>query len=623
MRITWRERLQREPHWSDIKNWPTVDVLLGVPQKDRKAFNRNLSLIARVLTGTPQKQLATEFGISPGRVSQLLQRALGGDDQDPPLLTQGLIPNQRLKPVTRRAPLSTYARKRGARGAFSHLLTVCPDLKVYLDRLIKGCVKRLRRGQNLNPQTFHQAFIRFLRTHGWPMDTYPFTEVSLGYQSTRRYLNAQVQLLLLPKPTRRIIFPTQSSMRIGSEVEIDEHTAHLHGRVSIVFNDELEPLRLSRVSLLLARDVATQCRLAYTVALTGYPGKEDVLELLEKINTPWSPLNIKTPGLVYLPGAGFPSGLSEASRRVTLGIVRFDNALAHKAHSVRSLILRYYGATVNLGLVRTPKARNLIEQAFKQLNQNIHRFPSTSGSHPQDPCAEPAKHKKKVPVIPLQALEESIEVLLANENASPQPQLGGQSALSAWRYQLENLLIPLRPIIPDHVFQPFMVRTMVTVRKPKKERRNPYITFERVRYTGDGINRAELINQRVLIEYDLRDIRSLRVLTPQGVRLGAVFASRSWQRFKHGIKTRKLINKLIREERIRGDDPLGRYFDYLLVHRDIPTEALKLVKLYREYELQVTWAEPPDQVNQTRAVASPNTGIPEWHSSMVRRRKTP
>lgn len=624
MRITWRERLFLEPEWQNINNWPTVDAMLCVPKKDRKLFNRNLAIVSRFLQGESQKQLAVEHGLDPSRVSQLLQRVLGGEENEPPLLSQGLFPKRCPSKIIRRAPLSKVDDPRGARGAFSHLLSAVPGLKEYLDKKIAGFVQRKPEGQNLNPQTFHQAFISHLKKHNWPSNTYPYTETSLAYQSTYRYFSEQVKIQLLLKESSRTILPITTSLRIGEETQIDEHLAHMHVQVGVVLNGVMEALRLSRISLLVLRDVASHCVLSYSLALTASPSQEDIQQLINKLEQPWEPFKLKTPGLCYLPGAGFPSGLNESSRRITLGIVRFDNALVHKAKSVRSSLLNHFGATINYGLVRTPKARNLIEQAFKRLNDNLHRVPSTSGSHTQDPKSEPRKHKKKSPVITFQALEEMIEILLANENASQQPQLGGYSPLDVWSYQIDNLFIPLRPKIPDQVFQPFLDRKVVTVRKPKNEHRNPFINFEKVRYNGSGLHRAELINKQILILFDRRDIRTLKASTLDGKSLGIVVAPKTWQRFKHSLKTRKMINKMIYEQRIGREDPLGGYFDYLLTHRKIPTEALKLVKLYQEYgmgQLFPSSSLETSQANTFTPSKRNQTGIPDWDPGMIGKRK--
>lgn len=625
MRISWRERLEREPHWCDFSRWPTVDVKLAVPAKRRSAFNRNRLVVARVLAGDSQKMLAAEFGLSPGRISQLMQRALGGQDDEPPLLTRGLLPNLRVQRMKRRAPLSTFSHRRGSRGAFRHLLATVPGLKDYLDRLITGFVRRHRRGQNVNPQTFQWAFIRYLRNHGWPQDTYPFTEDSQASQSTRRYLKQQVQACLLSSvSSTQEAVPEMSPLRIGQVIEIDEQTTDVFGKVGIIFNDVLEPLRLSRISLLLARDRATGAHLRYTLALTEHPGQDDVLRLLESLVQPWQPRTFSTPGLSYMPGGGFPNGLDEAACRITLGVVYLDNALAHLADSVSTVILNDFGATVNWGLVKQPKTRNVVEQAFNQLNRDIHRFPSTSGSHPQDPVAEPARHKKKAPILPLQALEEVIEVLLTNENGIERAPLGARSPLSAWQYQLRNKFIPVRPLLPGDAFKPFHVRRIVTVRKPDKEVRSPYIHFEKARYHNAGVLPAELINQQIIVEFDRRDIRTLQAYTLQGEALGTLLAPKTWLRFPHSLRTRKLINRLVRLKRIQRDDPLGAYFDYLLDHRDIPSMALRLMRLYREYGIYTPLPDPAASLNPPVHAETPefvaDPDIPEWHAGLVHRR---
>ena len=152
-------------------------------------------------------------------------------------------------------------------------------------------------------------------------------------------------------------------------------------------------------------------------------------------------MNLKTPGLIYIPGSGFPSGLSEEFCNIGLNMVRLDNAFCHIAHTVRDYVCNELGATISLGLPAKPKMRNLIEFAFRILNYDMHRFPSTTGSHPKDPIKETSKNSKKPPIITLNALEEVLSVIISGHNAKPQNKLGGSSPLGLMKFHMAKTAI--------------------------------------------------------------------------------------------------------------------------------------------------------------------------------------
>ena len=108
------------------------------------------------------------------------------------------------------------------------------------------------------------------------------------------------------------------------------------------------------------------------------------------------------------------------------------------SHLVKNYICNDLGATLNLGLPAHPKGRNVIEYAFKLLNEYTHRFASTTGSHPKDAIKETTKNSKLPQVITLHALEEILSVLMTSQNTTPQNRLNGLSPLHAIKQQMNS-----------------------------------------------------------------------------------------------------------------------------------------------------------------------------------------
>ncbi len=629
MLIHWRDRVLANPELADISKWPFIDAS-ALPRRRRQFYLRNRRIVARVLLGESQKAVALDYGLTPSRISRLLTRCLGGDSDTPPLLSTGLIPHRQCQTPIRRRPLPRLNTQGGTRACFQALLDQVPGLKVNLDRMIRAHVSGSRQGQNLSPKPLHAAFIRYLREAKWPEDCYPFTHASLAYESVRTYLRRREQQLAMPKSPARVITSRETTSRIFQEVQIDEHLIDCASHVGVDIGGDVQAIRLARISLILARDVASGAYLGYVLALTRHPSASDMLALLNQLVYPWEPQALTTPGLRYTPGAVFPSALGAGFCRSSIGIVRLDNAMAHRAERLVVRLCDQLGATINFGLPAQPKARGLIEQAFKYLNVDVHRIASTTGSHPLDPNRERQRHSKRPPLISLQSLEEAIGVVLTEHNIRPVGNLGGFSPLDIMRQQMAHRLIPLRPPPLDRLPSPYHESRNVRVRKPNADKHAPHIYFEKVLYRGEAINQAVLINQSVQIIYDTRDIRRLDVISEDGGYLGQVCAPKSWQRFAHSLTLRKKINRYIRHDLIQRHDPLAGYFQHCLTHRDKPSVALDLVSLCRGMNLpsatdhSPSYIEPyPRRRNHPagRTASGSSKNVPSWSPSMVKNRR--
>lgn len=625
MELSWQQRLMSEPEWYEFSRWPVVDLSILCPE-ERKQYTRNQRIVSAVLDGENLARVATRFGLSNGRISTLMTRCLGGPANAPPALTMALLPHKRLQQSKRRSPLANTRVDRGNRCAFTYLLKSVEGLEEHLLEHIRRFVERSSNGQNLRPAAFHKLFIAYLESKAWPSDVYPFNSVSRGYPATSRYLKHHIEQMILPKPPPRVIQSRSMPVSAFQEIHIDEAHLDCKGAVAVVLHGRMKPVRLGRISVLVARDVGTGCFLAVTIALKAHPNAADVLALLEQMIQPWVPLSLKTPGLSYASEHGFPSALEEAFCRPAFGIIRLDNALAHLSHQVRRMVCEHLCATCNFGLPKNPKARAMIEQAFRRLNIDVHRFPSTTGSHPMDPSRESVQRQKKPPFVSLQALEEAVSVLLTEYNHRPLANQGAVTPMEQIEYQMANHLLPLRASNVGPGLKPFQRMQQVTVRRAFTTDA-PRINFEGCQYQGNALHSAELINKRVNIVFDVRDIRTLEVVTLDGRPLGTVLAPRTWQRFAHSVSVRKRINQMIREQVFSARDPLVDYFNYTAAHVQLPKEALTYVRLDRENErsaILMSEVEEPtsgDRQSVDSSLRAALKRLPDWTPAMAKKRR--
>jgi len=587
MYLSWRERLKQEPRLQDYKNWPFVPVD-HLPKKKRKRFIRNQRLIASVLSGESLSSAAKNNHVSVSKVSRLLSRCLSGEDTNSPPLTSGIIPSKHTQAHQRTQTIPALINSNGTPCAFSALLRDVPHLKTKLDEYIKAKFDDKPYAQNLKPQWFHGEFKRILKEENWPQDHYPYTTSSVAYESVRKYLHQRQAELLAEKqlskqqPTR--ITQTRTPFhRALKRIQIDEHHVDSHSNVHLVLNDELIPLRLSRINAIVAVDVETDCHLGFAVAYTQHPNQQDMLTLLDNMVCPQPLLPLTTPGFKYVIGAEFPVNVID-EHPITFGHVQLDNALMHLANSVRDAIEDQQSGSIGLGLGGVPKTRNWIEAAFDYINRHAnHRFTATTGSHVKDPIRESKKNAKRIPTVSLRTLEEAMSIVITQHNVTPQAQLGGATPLALFQKHCREHYVRYIPELLRKLWLPFMGRQTLPIKWLKHENRMPHVNFYGVRYPAPCLLNIVTHEKEIVVEYDRRDIRQLKAFSKNGKELGIIYASRSWQRFPHSLATRQYINKLIKNHRLAAEDPLAGYFRWLLDQKGKPKIALQLVKVYQEF----------------------------------------
>ena len=588
MYVSWRERLMSNPSLRDIKTWPHISVD-DLPEPHRKGFIRNKRIAVLATSGKPLKDVAEICGVDRSYVSRLMTRTLGGEAEDDPPLSLALIPRKRLRKHLRRASIDVINAPSGHQNAFGYVLDNVPNMKAALDHMLLEYLKDKPNTQVASPAAFFGEFKRLLAEANWPTDSYPYTTASCARESVRRYYHERLNAIRLEtsKAPVRIIAPSPRIQRAFRTVQIDAQLTDLKTAIHLQLNGELTPLRISRVSLLKALDVDTNCVLAYHLAMTGEPNQEDLLQLLDNLFTPWQPMTLHAPGLAYLPGSGFPSMLDNGCLNASTTRFQLDNALAHLAISVSDVVCEKLGAVLNLGLPKTPKGRNWVEAAFRKLSQSIQRFPSTTGSHPNDPIKESKKNQKKPPKISLRMLEETLSVLLSAHNVTPRAELANDTPLNLIRRHVIQHYVPM---LPDEVIQDlatFQSERVCNVIYLKNERRMPFIRFAYTRYHGTCLHDSSLIGNKIKIRFDRRDIRGVQAYSLEGKFLGSLCAPKSWQRFAHSLSTRKRIFKEMKTWKCQTLDPLAEYFHRLLIDKHTPSRALEIVRISRDADRYV------------------------------------
>jgi len=581
MRLNWRQRLEFDPGLVDINSWPYID-LYTLKVSQRKSFNRNRKIIMRVLAGQKLSNVAKLAGVHATFVTYLLNRCLGGMDASPPALSGGLVPSKRIRNSTRTMRLSEDCDS-GAQGSFQKILSDYPHIKDRLDGLLVDFLKRSRTSENITPARLHREFLRLLQELNWPKNRYPFDTDSKAYETCRKYYHDRLNELRLPEPAKhknRIISP--KARYAYEEVQIDAWLVDLSTSLDVVVEERLVPLRLSRFMVYLASDAATGCKLSYHIALTAHPTKEDLLSVIEKIHLPWTKRKLRTDGVSYLPGAVFPSSLDEEYQYAGIGVIRLDNALAHHANAVRDYVCNKLGCTLNIGIPGQPKARGAVEYAFKQLGELALRFASTKGNHPKHPLKETLKNTKLPPKLKLHEFEDVLDVTLASYNVTSRQFSGGDSPLNLVKHQMESGFLTLNYDGSDIRRSPFIRSEIKKIVFLKKEQRAPFIRFSPFRYNGQCLRNQELLGEKIRIDYDPRDIRSVKAFKLTGEFIGELKAPMTQQHFPLSIQTLKMMKRRSMGSTGKVMGTVDEYFIELSNSTDSPKSNLEMARLARE-----------------------------------------
>ncbi|WP_444993908.1 hypothetical protein [Aliikangiella sp. IMCC44359] len=160
MQLSWRQRLEKSEEYRDFNNWPYIDPQILSKNKSRN-YARNREIIASVLNGKSLTVVAKKYQVSEPLINYLLNRALGGNEYEPPELTTALIPGALRKASLRNTPLSRCDKTRGCRGSFNLLLKTVPGLEEQLDKMLIADLSHKSYSQNITPQVFHKEFLKY------------------------------------------------------------------------------------------------------------------------------------------------------------------------------------------------------------------------------------------------------------------------------------------------------------------------------------------------------------------------------------------------------------------------------------------------------------------------------
>lgn len=105
-----------------------------------------------------------------------------------------------------------------------------------------------------------------------------------------------------------------------------------------------------------------------------------------------------------------------------------------------------------------------------------------------------------------------------------------------------------------------------TVRGDAAKGTRPYVCIDRVKYTNESLaSMPEAIGHKLIVQIDVRDMRTVRGHLESGVDVGVLTASKAWASHCHSRTVRRAINSILagRELEIpKSDDPIDAFVLY-------------------------------------------------------------
>lgn len=557
------------PEALDLTKWPEVDIAAH-SELQRQRFIRRRHAIELYVSGADVREVEDAGGVSAIQVSRLIKRRCLQLHPDGRLWGwRALIPHVRLEPHIRSAKVRPTPAGGGSAGALRQVLMRCGDIQLE-ERLRARILKREPSNRldiaRAGRQSVHRWFLAQLRPLGYEArNEWPFNVGKLGYNAICEYMDRVIKsaplagaLALGGGPDAKAKMKAgdgtkRPPLRVFQRVECDSHK--LDGLFIVLVPNPAggySEKMVRRLWVTVVEEVASRAVLGYWLTLRREVPSEDVLRAIKSALSPWRRREISFSSDAYTEDAALPSGHAPAYVGACWDEFCVDGAMALKCKDVAQALEQVVRASIlspnDSFLARRSKDdRPYIETFFRTLGSRglQHLSNSTMGN----PRAKAGRRPEAVAVnssVQLEYLQELLDVIIANYNATPHSSLGWRSPLQQLDFLTQQGTVGIRHANPQLVQQLLSSRQACTVKGGQATGRAAYINFAGARYTSDALRyRFDLVGQRIWVSLmNEDDARFVQASTDTGVILGVLHALPPWHRTPHSLFIRRSINSL-------------------------------------------------------------------------------
>lgn len=596
------ENLNIDPDDLDYYKWPTVFM----DTRDEIFDSRKKAIELYIDQEVTTKEIEHITGLRRKEVNSLLKKCLGRDKEGRIWGFRALIPYKRTGNKYDRI-LSTdgFDDDLKLTGAFMQLLQKYPKLDEYIKEFLYNRRSRRAADKVIRIKDLREKFLKLCRAQGIELNEYPFNTQNKALRSLERYMNK----LTDDNPERSSYRYGEEADRIinrldGTEslkelvqvpfecVQFDGHKIDALLTVKFInaYGDEVAEV-MKRIWLLIIVDEATRLVLGKHLCLHSEYSHADVLHCIKNAIVPWQAKQLSIPGLSYPEKISHHSELDEAKWAVW-SILKYDNAKANLANMVQNRLTELINCSVNPGPVAFPEARSIIERLFGLIEHNyIQRLSITTGSNPNDPRRiNPEKSAKHFEVTE-DELDDLLEVAIAEYNTKIHS-IFGISPIDVFEQRIKYRDMAPRLLEEEkrNEIHFFTLDVSRVIRGSKKAGKRPHINYEGAEYTSTLVARNfGLIGTEVKLEVNIEDVSVVRAYLPDGSDLDFLRARGAWGKRPHTLKTRRVVNKLVRDDKLNFTDSecaVEAFSKYLEEKAEVSKPARNQLAAQQKYNKQ-------------------------------------
>ncbi|MFX1682917.1 hypothetical protein PV762_27200 [Mitsuaria sp. CC2] len=554
----------------------------------RKAYLDRKKAVEMCVAGSSNAAIKRACGIGLKQATRLIKERCMLIHADGRIFGfRALVKSLRINPYTRTKPVAIDAFGRGGAGAMSALLSLDPEFKKKLDRKIltgmaKGELTEVKRSR----VSLWRWFLDELRARKYEIRReWPFSsEQPGGYAALNRYADS-----VLKDNPRRLAQDAggesavrklragdgvdRPTMRPFQRVEMDGHK--LDGRFCVLLPDRDGWVAriIHRLWVTVLIETYSRAVLGYFLSLGREVPKDDVLRAIKSALTRWVPRPVTFSDTAMADGAGLPSVLGDRFVGLCWEETSVDGALAETCRSVKEQLALVVGSDLlepanSFSVRRSLDDRPFIETFFRTLgDRGLQRLSNSTGASPQARKVVAPDAVAVASQFQYEYLEELLQSLICNYNATPHSSLGYRSPLQMLSYLDDRGTLPQRRADPNLVQGLLTYRKLCPVHGGAGEGRPPYVNFANARYGGPTIrDREDLVGKMVWMSNHLEDdARVARCTLTSGELVGVLRAAPPWDKLPHSLAVRRQIKALEKSKRLKslGCDAIRAFLQFV------------------------------------------------------------
>ena len=452
---------------------------------------------------------------------------------------------------------------------------------------------------------------------------YPLNQDDEGRRALLRYLR-QRKLDSAPLPSMDQSGPAPTVLwdifqgRLFDRTEFDAHRIDVDSVFSIDLPKGGLATRLITSMWFLAEiEIQSRAIVAWQLRVGRSYNNLDVATCLSKSMQPWTRRELTIPGLEYAAGAGMPTGLQGALGALRSRCIALDNAMSHHSLDLEQAFCRGHDGALLFGHPHQPRSRPIIEQLYSRLEQSAFRL-LPGGFEPAKRLGDEknriSEHSSEEHPVQLHLLEELLDVLVANYNATAHPALGSISPLqflqmrgssNGWAYrpsdgeicaaEMGSVLIP------------------VTIKGSYDDKIMPHVNYLYAKYRSTDLDaKWGLLGKKLYARVYRNDLRTMVLYETATKPIGVLRACSPWSLTRHDETTRRMVHQWSKQpgglSLLGAECAIEAYVAFLRAKAASSQQAVDQLARMQQQQTKVGTQANAAALKETSTVRAPRRG---------------